>query len=332
MLKKIISTLSLSIVLAISTHTVTSAQENDKYSKDSIYVQNYNIELEDLDTVIEGDNVKIDFKKKNDNITEKAKNNKEYLESRFKKDKKFKEDFKNSVKNGKTPNQIGVAEYYILRTLDKSGKEIDSRPMTESEVQSTTFSSDISTAIAKDNSSNEIIGKVQRKLANGQTQTKDTLALYTSISGTSPTYWVQSNASWGTPNSATGDDVIGVLWENNFRANNTSTSTINYDHRTTVASLSKFDATKGAAWSFPSSHYMSAGLYDRIRSAYAGISITRSGALAQRTFVSEYIHTWQSYSVTPAFTIDSTKATSVTITLSGVTKSWKLPAYITGRY
>ena len=336
MRKKILA-LTLSLAFAFSLCTTSTFAENGKVSTDDqIYENHYQANLKDIDVQLYGkDEIKVSDKKSkkksfitNDlSISSETNDTSDYstdLKNLHKvlKNEKFKKYFSEMVKSNKTPIAIGVAEAEVLITLDENGKEISSRPMTNKEVKE------------------ENEGIATASATNGQTQTRDTLSLYTSVVDKgSGTYWVQSNAYWSGGEYSTGNEAIAITWESAFGANNNSESTISYvldgtgDVTTSTASMQDFEAYKGVAWSIPDGYYFWGDYIYRLRGAYAGCSVTRtSGSAARHYFTSEYIHTYSSVAFTASIETDATKLTSATLTLTPTPTSWKLVSYIQGTF
>lgn len=208
----------------------------------------------------------------------------------------------------------GVKSEFI-KVKDSEGNIVYSRPLTTSEVYKYKDSNIAYAAI------------------NGQTQYKDKLSLYTSVSGTSPNYWVQGNACWSSGDTSSGDEFMGILWESSFHGNNNSSSTLVYSNFNNLtynnASLNTFDAYHGATWSF-SNKAPIRNFY--LTGAYIGISVTRHGSYGYHYFSTEYIHTYTSSSFQVQVSLDSTKTVGATLTVTPTQNCWKLASYVSGNF
>lgn len=307
---------SMSILSSASAETL---KDGTNKGKDKIYEKHYTVNLRNLDIKIEDGNVVITQNKTRElllDITDENLNNiKEMI-----KNKNFENDLKKMISEGHTPLAIGVAEAEFEVTKDTNGNDI-LRPLTEDEVKNNTTNSNISN------------GAISTLSATGQTQYRDKLSLYTSISGSSPTYWVQSNAYWSSPMSTYYRDAIGVTWDDKLSVNNNSQCTLKCEYGDYTGSLEKIENTAGAAWSFPCGVIYNGGAeYDRLNGVYAGISVTRSGSATTHFFSSEYVHTSQNLSWTAEIGYDSTKATKATLILNPSPTSWKLVSYLSGTF
>lgn len=272
------------------------------------YEKHYTVRLNNLNLKIENGDVKVSPKDEVAAIIDKS--DIDSLQNMMT-NKNFVSDLKKMINDGHTPIAIGVAEAKILNTKDKDGKVISSRPMTV----------------------DEVTGNKVYKLASGQTQTRDNLSLYTTVSGSAPDYWVQSNAYWsGMGDTSSGDEKLGITWDSTFSANNSSSSTINYSSYTGSGSMDAFSPNQGVDWDFANSKYVGNSPW-YLTGAYVGISVHRnSSSAASHFFTSNYIHTYQSYNGSASISYNSDGKTNVTITLSGVPSQWPLVSYINGTF
>lgn len=303
---KFVGVLVLSILISMSDFNITTALADN-----SPYEKHYQVDLSSLDISLENDTIKVN--KKGVPLYEKIKQDKEadIFQNQILANKKFAEDLKTMIKNGKIPIAIGVAEAEVLKTTDKDGNLISARPLTNKEVA-------------------EIHNSKAVYADTGQTQYRDSLSLYTSLSGTSPTYWVQSNAYWSSGESSAGREVLGVTWESAFGANNNSSSTINYTYGSTSASLSQIEPYHGAVWNFADGDAIN---YNYLNGAYVGISLSRVGSFGLHYFTSEYVHTYTTTTFSASVTFDGKGLTGSTITLNpNVEQSWHLVSYLGGNY
>lgn len=303
---KFVVVLILSLLISTSNFNIATAlADNNPYEK------HYQVDLRSLDISLDNDTIKLS--KKDVPLYEKMKQNHDadLFENRILANKKFAEDLKTMIKNGKTPIAIGVAETEILKTVDQNGNLISSRSLTNKEV-------------AEAHNSKAVYADT------GQTQYRDALSLYTSLSGTSPTYWVQSNAYWSSGESSAGREALGVTWESTFAANNNSSTTINYTYGSTSASLSQIDPYHGAVWNFADGDAIN---YNYLNGAYVGISLNRVGSNGLHYFTSEYVHTYTTTTWTASVSFNGTGYTGSTITLNpNVQESWHLVSYLGGNY
>ncbi|MEQ8156114.1 MAG: hypothetical protein ABRQ25_14690 [Clostridiaceae bacterium] len=346
-MKKCLSILLSSILLLAMAIPVTSVKANviSDPSKDKIYEKHYTVDLKDIDLKINGDD--IDVIAINENVNAIKLNN-------LLSNKSFKNDLKDMILNGHKPKAIGVAEAIIEKVYDNMGNVIDSRPLTESEVLSpstdatsnnstssgllgilNTFKTSLLGAIsAYRTSSLGAPSSTNIKLyTNGQPSTRDTLSLYTSISGSSPNYWVQSNAYWSSGEISNGWEVLGLTWDGNFHCTSYAT-TINYTYSTENASLEDFEPYSGMSFSFHDgqTHYGWGSMTNYLRGAYIGGTLVRNGSYGRHYFISEYVHTSESLNWVASISASSSSATGVTITLSPTPISWKLISWIDGSY
>lgn len=306
---KVVAVLALSIFALTSNFNLVAALAND-----DIYEKHYQVDLRNLNISLQNDTIQVS--KKNVPISEKLKQIKDadVFEKQLLTNEKFVEDLKLMVKNEKTPISIGVAEAEFIKTLDDEGNVISSRPLTNKEVANEKYSN---LAYA----------------TNGQTQYYDTLSLYTSISGSSPTYWVQSNAYWSNNQTSDGREALGVTWEDGFRADNDSTTTIQYTNGNEGASLSDFEPYRGAVWNFHDSVYAGGGYWNFLKGAYVGLHVTRSEPYGYHYFTSEYVHTYTTTSWQASVEFDGTALSGASVQLSpSIPQSWKLKAYIGGNF
>lgn len=308
LLKKALGILTISaFLIGISNINVAKALANN-----NIYEKHYQVDLKDFDITLENDVVNVKANK----VSLLSKLSKYQNEKTFKKmltNKSFEKNLKKSIKEGRTPIAIGVAEAEIVKTYDEEGNLISSRPMTNKEVTEEKFTNKVFAAV------------------NGQTQTRENLSLFTSVSGSSPDYWIQSNAYWGGNGEySSGNECIGLTWDSSVHANNSSSTNMVYTlEANKKGSLQSFKENQGAAWSFRDGAIVNGGLTSFLTGAYAGISVTTPSTPATHYINSEYIHTFQSLSWTAEVTYDSNNdSTKATIKLNPTPNSWKLVSYL----
>ncbi|WP_392485977.1 hypothetical protein ACER0A_013665 [Haloimpatiens sp. FM7315] len=293
-----------------STNAKTLKNDTHK-TNDKIYEKHYTVNLKDLDIKIENENVVVTQKntiKSLLNITDENLNNiKKMIQN-----KNFEKDLKKMIKEGHTPLAIGVAEAEFEVTKDANGND-NLRPLTENEVTNS--------------------NTIELRSIKGQTQYRDKLSLYTTVSGASPTYWVQSNAYWSSGMLTYHRDAIGVTWDNSFNANNTSKCSVSTEAVGTLnGSLEQINNNKGAAWSFPCGMYYGGDEYASLKGVYAGISVSRSGTKQRHFFSSEYVHTSEKMHWSAEISYDSNKLTKATLKLNPSPKLWKLVSYLSGTF
>lgn len=293
-----------------STNAKTLKNDINKKS-DKIYEKHYIVDLKDLNIKMENENVIITQKntiKSLLNIEDENLNN----INKMIQNKNFEKDLKKMINEGHTPLAIGVAEAEFEVTKDLNGYE-NLRPLTENEVKNS-------------------IPTGTRSI-QGQTQYRDKLSLYTTVSGSSPSYWVQSNAYWKSGILTGRRDAIGLTWESSFGINNNSKCSVVTDNLGNLnGSLEQISAHRGAAWSFPCGMYHGGDEYTSLKGVYAGASITRSGSKQKHFFSSEYIHTSQKLNWSAELAYDSNKLTKATLKLNPSPSSWKLVSYVSGTF
>lgn len=339
--------LTLSIIGPTSVFASTKNSLGDTISNtvtdtdNAIYEDHYTLSLRDVDIKVQNENLNITTTKNNATSIKSSNELNDML-----KNKSFQKDLKDEIKNGKKPIAIGVAKAEYIKTVDSNGNVISSRPMTNKEVRESTipYESEVNTKpLSTLNFTNKLSYKsattqswqplLANKLAlNGTKQYREGLELFTSISGTSPTYWVQANAYWSGTESGLGNEGIGLTWQSAFLPDNNNKASITYDLGTGVAGMDTFDPEKGVSWSFHDG--INSGLaVNRLLGAYAGISLTRvSGPVAKHSFTASYIHTYQDYPWTATISADSTKQTGVAITVSPQKDSWVLVSYVADNF
>lgn len=305
---KIIATLILSIFVLMSNFSITTVLANN-----DVYEKHYQADLSTLNISLENDTIKVS--KKDVPIAKKLKQNREadVFEKEILTNKRFLEDLKTMIENGKTPIAIGVAEAEILVTLDDQGNVATSRPLTNKEV-------------AKANNSNAVYA------VNGQTQYRDTLSLYTSVSGSSPNYWVQSNSYWSSGEISDGREALGVTWEDDFGADNNTATSVSFGlSGSEGASLSDFEPYRGAVWNFHDGEYWDHAI-NYLNGAYVGAGITRYGNYGLHYFTSEYIHTYTSTTWAASVELDGSGLSGASVQINPSTNTWKLVSYLGGNF
>lgn len=307
-MSKVIAILVISMFALTSNINIAAAFANDE-----IYEKHYQANLSSLNVTLENDQVKVT--KKDVPLFKKLQQAKDMdvLVKQILTNDQYVADLKEMIKNGKTPIAIGVAEAKFLKTVDENGNVITSRPLTNKEV-------------AQLDNPNLVYAQ------SGQQEYWDGLYLYTSVSGTSPDYWVQGNSYWGSYQTSTGDEVLGLTWEDDFRALNNHSATIEYLGGTESAGLAKFDPYKGAAWRFHDSEYAGGGWWNMLEAAYVGISVTRDGSYGPHYFTSEYIHTYTTTTWSVTIEGDASSFTGWQINLSPQVQEWNLVSFVEGDF
>lgn len=319
MLKKI-SVLFLSLVListCINPISKANAEELDK-----IYEKHYSIDLSNIDMKVSNNNIKLYYKdeilseknlfKIRNNL--KPNNSMKEMQKLIDENENFKKDLIKDIKNGKAPIAIGVATAEFEITKDINGKIVNERPLSVKEVKNNTFKA--------------------TPRAKGETQYRDTLQLFTSVSGKSPNYWVQVNAYWGKANTSNGWEAAGITWDKSFYAKNSTSTKAVYTGATKdkKGSPEKFKSRAGVSWAFPNIEYYGGGDMDGLKGFYGGISVTRDGKYGNHTFTGEYIHTFHNFKWTAEVSADSSGKTGAKIILSPMKDSWRLVSWVQGKF